>query len=189
MTLRPIEAGDREEFVRVLESGKDAYAPWLPALAPRETWEHVFERDMEKASSETHLRLVGILSDGRIVGSFNLGEIVRGHFDCAYASWRTDPELWGQGFGAEGVSALLDVAFSHHGGIGLHRVQANIIPSNIRSIRLAERVGFRKEGLALKYLKIAGAWEDHLMFAKVTEEHQLTVLLPSDVAKQGSASA
>jgi ribosomal-protein-alanine N-acetyltransferase len=143
---------------------------------------------MEKASSDTHLRHVGILSDGRLAGSFNLGEIVRGVFDCAYASWRTDPELWGQGFGAEGVSALLDVAFAHHGGIGRHRVQANIIPSNLRSICLAERVGFRKEGLALKYLKIAGVWQDHLMFAKVTEEHELTVLRPADIPNQGSAS-
>jgi len=189
MTLRPIEAEDRKEFVRVLETGRAAYAPWLPALAPGETWEHLFERDLEKASSDTHLRLVGVLSDGRIAGSFNLGEIVRGVFDCAYGSWRTDPKLWGQGFGTEGVSALLDIAFSHHGGVGLHRVQANIIPANGRSIRLAERVGFRREGLALKYLKIAGVWQDHLMFAKVTEEHQPTSLRPNEILSQGSSSA
>ena len=55
-------------------------------------------------------------------------------------------------------------------------MQANIIPRNLPSIRLAERMGFRLEGLALKYLKIAGEWQDHLMFAKLVDEHRPTWL-------------
>jgi len=65
---------------------------------------------------------------------------------------------------------MLDFAFSGIGA-GLHRVQANIIPSNLASLRLAERAGFRREGLAERYLNIAGEWQDHLMYAKTREEH------------------
>ena len=55
-------------------------------------------------------------------------------------------------------------------------MQANIIPENERSIRLAERVSFRYEGLAQRYLRIAGEWRDHRMYAKTAEEYTLLYL-------------
>ena len=125
MTLRSLQSGDRDEYVRV-----------------------------------------------------HVGEIVRGFFQSGYAGWRTNVECSRQGYAFEGVTALLDMAFSSHVGLGLHRVQANVIPENLPSIRLAERVGFRKEGVALRYLKIAGKWQDHVMFAKLAEEHVPTYLSP-----------
>jgi ribosomal-protein-alanine N-acetyltransferase len=48
-----------------------------------------------------------------------------------------------------------------------------VLPRNARSLRVAEKCGFRREGLALRYLHIAGVWEDHVMFAKVSDEHAL----------------
>ena len=176
MKIRSIEGADRAEFVRVHELSAAFYAPWIPALGPGETWNHVFESNLAKASLATHARLIGVAADGRIAGFFNLNEIVRGVFDCAYASWQINLEFAGRGLATEGVAALLDFAFAEGEGLGLHRVQANVIPSNLRSISLAERVGFRREGLALKYLKIAGQWQDHLMFAKVVDEHRPTWL-------------
>jgi [ribosomal protein S5]-alanine N-acetyltransferase len=171
MTLRPLESADRVEFVRVHRVSADSYGPWLPALAPGETWDDVFEQSLAKAERDNQLRLVGQMPDGCIAGFFALAEIVRGFFQCAYASWHVNVEVAGQGYASEGVRGLLEIGFDADSGLNLHRVQANIIPTNVRSIRLAERVGFRREGLALKYLKIAGEWQDHLMFAKVVEEH------------------
>lgn len=176
MTVRPMEGRDRREFVRVHEVSEALFAPWSPRRPPNETLEHLFEAELDKGSRETHLRLVGVLPDQRIAGFFNLGEIVRGVFESAYAAWRTNWEVARQGYGTEGVTALLDIAFSSSHGLGLHRVQANVIPDNLPSIRLAERVGFRREGLALNYLKIAGSWRDHLMFAKLADEHRVTYL-------------
>ena len=170
MLLRSLERGDRAEFVRLHEVGAGFFSPWIPALPPGDTWHDLFDRELDKSHSDKDVRLGGFLADGQIAGLYNLGEIVRGFFQSAYAGWRTSSELLGQGYGSEGVSALLDLAFAPS-GLGLHRVQANVIPSNVASIRLAERVGFRREGLALKYLKIAGVWQDHVMFAKVMEEH------------------
>ena len=77
----------------------------------------------------------------------------------------------GRGLATEGVRALLDIAFSPEPeGLGLHRVQANVMPSNAASLRVVEKVGLRQEGAAERYLRIAGRWEDHLMFAVTTEE-------------------
>jgi ribosomal-protein-alanine N-acetyltransferase len=44
------------------------------------------------------------------------------------------------------------------------------MPRNTASIRVLEKAGFREEGLALRYLKIAGVWEDHTLFAVTLEE-------------------
>ncbi|VVM36874.1 hypothetical protein PS682_00069 [Pseudomonas fluorescens] len=51
--------------------------------------------------------------------------------------------------------------------MGLHRIMANHLPSNVRSERLLESLGFEREGYAREYLKIAGAWEDHVLRALI----------------------
>jgi ribosomal-protein-alanine N-acetyltransferase len=72
-----------------------------------------------------------------------------------------------KGLTSEGVRLALDAAF---GPIGLHRVQAGIIPRNEPSLALATKMGFREEGLAKRLVKIAGVWEDHRIFAMTAEE-------------------
>jgi ribosomal-protein-alanine N-acetyltransferase len=137
------------------------------------SWSEVFELILDMGTKPNQLRLVGVLRDGSFAGFFNLANIVGGFVEAAHADWRIDPQLWGQGFGTEGVSGLLTAAFAASPrGIRLHRVQASITPANHRSIRLAERVGFRREGLAVKALKVAGVWQDQLLYAKLAEEHQ-----------------
>ena len=150
--------------------GVEFYQPWIAGLNAGETWDDLFDRELEKSRDDRHARLTGFLPTGQIAGLFTLGEIVRGAFHSAYAGWRTSSELLGRGFGTEGVRAMLDLAFDPS-RLGLHRVQANVIPTNVASMRLAARVGFRQEGLALRYLKIGGSWQDHVMFAKLAEEH------------------
>ena len=54
--------------------------------------------------------------------------------------------------------------------LGLHRVQAAVMPRNAASIRVLEKNGFRREGLAPRYLRINGEWEDHLIFARTAED-------------------
>lgn len=45
---------------------------------------------------------------------------------------------------------------------GIHRIEANIMPKNKRSLRVVEKLGFYNEGIANKYLNINGKWEDHI---------------------------
>ena len=74
---------------------------------------------------------------------------------------------------------MLDFAFAPPPtGIALHRVQANIIPNNAASVHVAQKCGFRLEGTAKRYLKIAGEWQDHAMYAKLAEEHTPVFLKP-----------
>ena len=47
----------------------------------------------------------------------------------------------------------------------LHRIEANVVPRNSRSLKVMEKLGFEKEGLSKRYLEINGKWEDHIHFA------------------------
>ena len=176
MLLRPLTEDDAEEFARVLGVSRAAWAPWMPSRPAGSSDVDVFTEELERAShglqAGTHLRLAGFLDDGRLAGLFSLNEIVRGPFESAHAGWSVSADQMGQRLGTEGVRALLDVAFADPPrGLALHRVQANIIPRNAPSLRIAQKVGLRREGLALRYLRIAGRWEDHEMFAITREEH------------------
>lgn len=178
MILRPLCAEDRVEFVRVYRVSKSMFEPWVPAAFLDQPLDQLFnqqlDRCIEGAHTGTQCRLVGVLDDNRIAGFFNLSEIVRGVFQNAYASWSISADVVGVGLGTEGAQALLNIAFLPRSqGLGLHRVQANIIPGNHASIRIVEKTGFRYEGLAKHYLEIGGQWQDHAMYAKLADEHPI----------------
>jgi ribosomal-protein-alanine N-acetyltransferase len=65
------------------------------------------------------------------------------------------------------VRLVLERAFTQ---LGLHRVEANIIPSNTASLGVARNCGFRKEGYSPRYLRIAGTWQDHERWAMTIED-------------------
>jgi ribosomal-protein-alanine N-acetyltransferase len=183
MQLRPLGENDRAEFVRVHAVSQALFEPWVPARPPDETLEDFFLHQLHQTRDGirdgTQSRFVGFLPDGHIAGFFNLFQIVRGAAQYAMISWSASAEIGRQGFCTEGVTALLDFAFAPlPTGLELHRVQANIIPTNVPSLRIAEKTGFRREGLAKNYLKIAGRWQDHFIYAKLADEHVFAFLRP-----------
>lgn len=66
----------------------------------------------------------------------------------------------------EAVNECVRIGFEE---IGLHRIEANIMPKNKASLGVVRKCGFREEGLSRKYLKINGIWEDHIHMVKLHE--------------------
>jgi [ribosomal protein S5]-alanine N-acetyltransferase len=175
MLIRPIVEADRAEYLRVHEVSAAHFKPWTPATDLAVSADQAFTRLLEEAggaeAAGTAVRRIGVLDDGRIAGVFALSQIARGPFLSCYAGWRVSVEVLGQGLCTEAMRAMLDMAFAPApDGLGLHRVQANVIPGNGPSLRVAEKLGLRREGLALRYLQIDGRWQDHVMFAIVADE-------------------
>lgn len=174
--LRSLVESDRRAFVEAHALSREDFLPWMPEAISRQTPEAWFEQELARCQAEAHgvseIRLSLFTQANEFVGLFALSQIFRGAFENAFASWRVASRWTGRGIGARGLNALLDIAFSSEStGLGLHRVQANVIEENKASVRVAEKAGFRREGVAKAYLKIDGRWQDHLMFAKLANEH------------------
>lgn len=176
LLLRPLEPADRAAYIRMMDLSREHLAPWSPAEDPPLTAATRFERALARArdgfETGTACRLAAFLDDARLAGLFNLNNIVRGAFHSADAGWLVAADSTNQGLATEGVRALLEIAFAPAaaGGLGLHRVQAAIIPANLPSQRVAAKCGFRREGYARRYLKIAGRWQDHILVARTADE-------------------
>lgn len=94
------------------------------------------------------------------IGFVGVSNIVRGAFQSCHLGYEIDGAVGGRGLMTEAASAVVDWIFA---GLELHRVEANIMPRNARSIRVAQKLGFVWEGRSPRYLRIAGVWEtlDH----------------------------
>jgi [ribosomal protein S5]-alanine N-acetyltransferase len=176
LVLRPARTGDVGEMRRLLRKNQEHLRPWSPSPAPFEDPSSVTEiskailRQRREWKAGRGFAFVMCLrsSPAAFNGRITLNGVIRGAMDCAYLGYWIDGDQQGRGLITEGLSAVLDFAF---GAAGLHRVQAAIMPRNARSLRVIEKLGFRREGYAERYLQIAGTWEDHLLFAKTREEH------------------
>jgi hypothetical protein len=84
---------------------------------------------------------------------------------------------------SEAVDAMLGFAF---GRLGLHRLQAAVMPTNHASRSILQKRGFREEGYAERYLRIAGKWEDHVLYGLTLEEWRPLLSAVSDAGQAGA---
>jgi len=109
------------------------------------------------------------LPEGQLAGVVNVNEIVRGSFQSAYLGFYAFVPHERHGHMFAGVRLAIAQAFRAR---GLHRLEANIQPHNLRSIALVKRLGFRLEGMSPRYLKVSGRWRDHERWAITVEVWQ-----------------
>ncbi len=74
-------------------------------------------------------------------------------------------EYWSKGYAAEAVRALAEFAF---GELGIHKLVMNINADNVRSTRLAEKLGFVKEGHMREARLFNGSWNDETVYAMLS---------------------
>jgi ribosomal-protein-alanine N-acetyltransferase len=100
------------------------------------------------------------------IGNIALNNIVRGAFQSCHLGYQLDAREINQGFITEALRRAIAFAFED---MQLHRIEANVMPRNLRSRRVLEKLGFVEEGLAQRYLKINGVWEDHIHFVMLND--------------------
>jgi ribosomal-protein-alanine N-acetyltransferase len=173
--LRPPRTADVPEMRRALRQNAVHLQPWSVAPIPGEdatsltsVSRAVLRHRKEWKLGQAYVLLITRREEGRtILGRIALGGVLRGAFQNAYLGYWIDATHQGEGLMTEAVRAATSFAMAT---VGLHRVQAAVMPRNGASQRVLEKVGYRREGLAERYLCIAGAWEDHLIFAMTSEE-------------------
>jgi len=166
--LRPPRLSDAAAFRAAVRASAALHRGWASAPGTPARYAKFVQRYAGRRKNPTHAGfLVLRRSDDALVGVYNFSEIVRGAFQSAYLGYFAFAPLAGRGLMSEGLAAALDIAFRK---LRLHRVEVNIQPSNVRSLALATRLGFTREGYSRRYVKIGGRWRDHVRFAMLAED-------------------
>ena len=162
---RLVTLDDAPVLAELQRGNRDFLAPWDPARD--DSW---FTADVQRAIIRTaraeHEQgrcLPHVILDeaGRVAGRITLSGIVRGAFQSCSMGYWLDEAHGGRGLASAAVRHVAQLAF---GELRLHRIQAETLPHNVRSQRVLERTGFTRFGMAPAYLKIAGRWQDHVMW-------------------------
>ncbi len=175
--LRPLTVSDFDSWREVRVRSRDWLLKWEPrplAGQPDATEDkRIFaarcgarERERQLGSGYGFGIFVGPDRD-RFAGEINLSSVQRGPYQNAYVGYWIDEAMAGNSYTPEAFVVLCRFAFED---LGLHRLQASIIPRNAASHRVAAKVGLRNEGTAVRYLEINGTWEDHVRYAITAEE-------------------
>jgi ribosomal-protein-alanine N-acetyltransferase len=104
-----------------------------------------------------------------LLGGLTLSQVQRGVAQSAVLGYWMGKAFAGKGFMSASVRAMTGFAFDT---LQLNRIEAACLPHNDASIQLLERVGFRREGYARKFLCIDGRWQDHLLYGMVRDDRR-----------------
>ncbi|MDQ3980809.1 MAG: GNAT family N-acetyltransferase [Actinomycetota bacterium] len=174
VVLRPLLSSDFPSWREVRRRNVDWLTKWEPRPPegyPNDTADRAaFAARCGAREREWQLGTgygFGIFVSGELAGEINLSGVQRGPFQNAYVGYWIDQAKAGQGYVPEAFVVAARFAFED---LGLHRLQVAIIPRNRASRRVAEKLGLRDEGVALRYLAINGVWEDHIRYAITAEE-------------------
>ncbi len=179
-TTRLLTPDDAPALAELVLRNRDFLAPWEPLREDAFFTPDMQLRNIESALVQYDAGVVvplAILDEtGAVTGRITLNGIVRAAFQsCSMGYWLSEAAT-GRGLATAAVREVTRFAF---GELGLHRVQAETLPHNVRSQRVLERTGFTRYGVAPTYLKIAGHWQDCVM-------HQL--IAPAGSGAVGSPS-
>jgi|HubBroStandDraft_1064217.scaffolds.fasta_scaffold59114_2 ribosomal-protein-alanine N-acetyltransferase len=162
VTLRTATSDDEREFLSLVHASAPLHHPWMSPPSTPEAFQAYLARYQQP--SEESL-LVCLLSTGAIAGMVNINSIIRGRFQNGSLSYAAFAPAAGQGYMTEGLGLAIRHAFEQ---LRLHRLEANIQPGNHASLRLVQRLGFRREGYTPDMLFIDGRWRDHERWAITT---------------------
>ena len=124
------------------------------------------KREMADYEAKTAFRFYIILQEepSKIIAAIGLNNVVWGAFCSAFLGYKLDKDYVGNGYMSMAVDMVVGYAFNK---LHLHRIEANVMPKNIPSLKVLEHNHFINEGLSKYYLKINGIWEDHLHMVRI----------------------
>ena len=169
--MRVPDMTDYEQWAGLRARSRDFLTPWEPVWPANDLTRTAFRsrirqywRDIDEDAAYPYF-----IFDAQgevLVGALTLSNVRRGVAQTGTLGYWIGLPYARRGYMTSAVRLAVDFAFRH---LGLHRVEASCLPHNRASIDLLRKCGFEHEGLARGYLKIAGEWRDHLLFARLSD--------------------
>ena len=179
VSLRPPSVRDGRAWQELQTRNRVWLAQWEATVPPdtpyvrRLTYRELVRRGRREASAGRMMPFNVWYADpqtgerNRMVGQMNVSGISWGSLCSAHIGYWVDERVAGRGIIPTALALAVDHCFQ---AVGLHRVEVNIRPENAPSRRVAEKLGFREEGLRRAYLHIDGGWRDHIAYALTAPE-------------------
>ena len=104
-----------------------------------------------------------------LIGAITLDNLKRGAAQSGSVGYWIGEQYAGKGYMSEALNALIFLAFNE---LDLSRIEAATLPENAASRKLLEKSGFKYEGVAQSYLKIAGRWRNHVMYSLLRNDRR-----------------
>jgi ribosomal-protein-alanine N-acetyltransferase len=162
---RLVSLDDAEALAGILRQSREFLAPWEPVRGEvyfTADGQHEFiAAALERYRQGDSIPHVILGEAGQVAGRITLNTIVRGPFQSCSIGYWVGAAHGGHGYATAAVHAIKELAF---GELRLHRIEAGTLKDNVRSQRVLTSNGFIQFGLAPSYLKIAGRWQDHVLF-------------------------
>lgn len=170
--LRPPLVSDYGPWAELRAMSRAHLVPWEPSWPRDDLTKSAYRRRVKHYQREArddlgYAYLIFELETDRLMGGVTLSNVRRGVTQSAMLGYWLGLPFVGKGHMTAAVRAVLQHAFDT---LRLHRIEAAAQPSNIRSVNVLRRCGFVEEGLARRYLKINGTWQDHVVFAILAED-------------------
>jgi ribosomal-protein-alanine N-acetyltransferase len=161
LSLRDIRTDDVDDFYAVY-SHPEVMRYWsTPPLPNREAAMKLISEIHDGLKRQELLKWgIALATDDRLIGSVTLFHLDFTHrrAEIGYALGRP---YWRQGYMQETLSAIIDYAFTV---LNLHRLEADVDPRNIASMRTVERLGFQREGYLRERWQVNGEIQDALFY-------------------------
>ena len=172
LLLRPLRLRDKKVWEQVREVNREWLSQWeatrpkIDTSVPLPNYYQMVTQQHRDGRAIKNIALgIWLKNSGReiFIGQITLGGIAFGAMRGAYIGYWIDQRYANRGYTTRAVVALTQFAFDK---LSLHRIEINLRPENEASKRVAEKAGYKFEGLRTSYLHIDGAWRDHLCFVK-----------------------
>jgi ribosomal-protein-alanine N-acetyltransferase len=167
VVLRTPQMADYTAWAELRQASREFLTPWEPTWPAddltRQAFRHRLRRYAEDIRTDQAYPFFVFRAEGQaLVGGLTLANIRRGVAQTGCIGYWVGAPHARRGYMTAALRALLPAVFEL---LRLHRLEAACIPTNVASIKLLEKTGFRREGYARSYLCINGIWQDHLLYA------------------------
>jgi ribosomal-protein-alanine N-acetyltransferase len=170
--LRHPAMGDYSAWAELRAMSRQHLTVWEPQWARDELTRSAFRRRLRQYQRELredqgYAFLVFRHAGPALIGGLSISNVRRGVAQAASIGYWIGAPYVRRGHMTDAVKAVLPFAFAT---LGLHRLEAACLPHNLPSTRVLEKAGFKREGMARRYLKINGVWQDHDLFALLQDD-------------------
>jgi [ribosomal protein S5]-alanine N-acetyltransferase len=161
---------DVPALAELYSANREFLAPWEPVRS-EEFYSVAGQRKsvdglLDDYAHGRNLPLVVLGDNGDVIGRITVNSIVRGAAQSGSVGYWISQHANGHGYASSAVAEIKQAAF---GELSLHRLEAGTLVHNVRSQRVLQRNGFQRFGLAPRSIRIAGQWQDHILYQVLNE--------------------